>query len=55
MAPALDTASAVTILALALAGEWLLGPKSLKRTTVWPVMATNRATVTGTQARWPFL
>jgi hypothetical protein len=55
MAPALDTAAAVIILALALAREWLPGPKSLKRTTVWPAMATNRATVTGTKPRWPFL
>jgi hypothetical protein len=55
MAPALDTAAAVIILALALAREWWPEPKSSKRTTVWPAMATNRATDTGTQARWPFL
>jgi hypothetical protein len=48
IAPALDTAAAVIILALPLPSESLPGPKSLKRMTAVPTTATKAVTSTGT-------
>jgi hypothetical protein len=49
IAPALDTAAAVIILALPLPCE-SPGPTSLKRMTAVPTTATNAATITGIES-----
>jgi len=48
IAPALDTAASVIILALPLPSEAVSGPKSLNRMTAVPTTATNAATSMGT-------
>jgi hypothetical protein len=48
IAPALDTAAAVIILALPPPCESLPGPKSLKRMTAVPTTATKAVASTGT-------
>jgi hypothetical protein len=50
IAPALDKAAAVIILAIALSREVLLGPKSSKRIPAVLAIATITATITGLRA-----
>jgi hypothetical protein len=55
MAPALDTAAAVIILAVALSCEALLGPKSSKRIPAVLAIATITVTVAGLRAAFRYL
>jgi hypothetical protein len=54
-APALDTAAAVTILAVALSCEALLGPKSSKRTPAVLAIAIIKAIIGGLKAPFRYL
>ena len=55
IAPALATAAAVIILAVALSCEVLLGPKSSKRIPAVLAIATITATITGLRVTFRYL